>query len=143
MGEIRKAVWPRCPLGYSPLRGCALACALPYGLSNLARRFAIFSQVLRPGRRSAYLVKLALLGRGGDSPEERIFHSQSSLCPFLLPPLPADVFSSFLAVSSSHWETNWLGRSDQDACQKDQDSADNHLEGCGKQRRVHVFVPDP
>ena len=31
--RARKAVWPRCPLGYSPLRGCALACALPYGLS--------------------------------------------------------------------------------------------------------------
>ena len=26
-----------------------------------------------PGRRSAYFVKLALFGRGGDSPEERIF----------------------------------------------------------------------
>jgi hypothetical protein len=31
--RARKAVWPRCPFGYSPLRGCALACALPYGLS--------------------------------------------------------------------------------------------------------------
>ena len=31
--RARKAVWPRCPLGYSPLRGCALACALPYRLS--------------------------------------------------------------------------------------------------------------
>ena len=31
--RARQAVWLRCPLGYSPLRGCALACALPYGLS--------------------------------------------------------------------------------------------------------------
>src|SRR6478736_5753614 len=31
--RARKAVWLRCPLSYSPLRGCAVACALPYGLS--------------------------------------------------------------------------------------------------------------
>ena len=31
--RARKAVWLRCPLGYSPLRGCPLACALPGGLS--------------------------------------------------------------------------------------------------------------
>jgi hypothetical protein len=45
--RARKAVWPRCPLGYSPLRGCALACALPYGFLALERRFLIFSQVLK------------------------------------------------------------------------------------------------
>jgi hypothetical protein len=33
MGESKKGRLARCPLGYSPLRGCALACALPYGLS--------------------------------------------------------------------------------------------------------------
>jgi hypothetical protein len=47
VGESKKAVCPRCPLGYSPLRGCALACALPYGFLALVRRFLIFSQVLR------------------------------------------------------------------------------------------------
>jgi hypothetical protein len=34
VGESKKGhLGPRCPLGYSPLRGCALACALPYSLS--------------------------------------------------------------------------------------------------------------
>ncbi len=43
VGESRKAVWPRCPLGYSPLRGCALACALPYGLSCSRAALSNFS----------------------------------------------------------------------------------------------------
>jgi hypothetical protein len=40
--RTRKALWPRCPPGYSPLRGCALACALPSGLSNSRAALANF-----------------------------------------------------------------------------------------------------
>ena len=44
VGESRKAVWPRCPLGYSPLRGCAAPSRAPCHTAflALARRFLIF-----------------------------------------------------------------------------------------------------
>jgi hypothetical protein len=38
-----KAGWRRCPLGYSPLRGCALASASPYGVSCPRVAFSNFS----------------------------------------------------------------------------------------------------
>jgi hypothetical protein len=40
VGESKKTVWQRCPLGYRALRGWALACSLTYGLS--CSRVAVF-----------------------------------------------------------------------------------------------------
>ena len=45
--RARQAVWPRCPLGYSPLRGCAARAHLPAALLTSRAALSNFSQVLR------------------------------------------------------------------------------------------------